>query len=162
MFNWFKSKPAEVFVDNTPVDTYEYYPTSHQYKLDHPKTTISLLMLDVMWGEACTFATDAYEAKVKNEGIDVNFSKASMEAEIAEIQAEQFMALCLQEEVERAETYASYDQHAHQRRLEELLGDIKQSVDRSAVAANALDFAREHPFLTGVVGGYISTTMKHK
>lgn len=32
------------------------------------------------------------------------------------------------------------------------LDDIKNAIDRSAVAANALDFAMEHPFLTGVLG----------
>jgi hypothetical protein len=32
------------------------------------------------------------------------------------------------------------------------LGEVKQAVDRSAVAANAIDFAQRHPFLAGVFG----------
>lgn len=56
-------------------------------------------------------------------------------------------------------TMEAYYQHKRNRiadsKHDEVIGalqDVKESVDRSAVAANAIDFAKRHPFLAGFFG----------
>jgi len=55
--------------------------------------------------------------------------------------------------------FATIDQHT---RVAQGLVDVKNAVDRSAVAANALDFAIEHPFLTGFLGTAVIEKLSRK
>lgn len=45
--------------------------------------------------------------------------------------------------------------NTHHDQLLQGLQDIKQAVDRSAVAANAVDLAQRHPFLSGFLGTWL-------
>lgn len=52
-------------------------------------------------------------------------------------------------------TASAHQEIDHRERVEQLLTDVRQSVDRSAVAANAIDVAKRHPFLTGFFGAMV-------